>query len=215
MLTSSPWPASWPGTPAGSAALRDCSASRRTSMLPPATSWSWPMRFTRAPARSSTAGCHPGSTWATVLAAAKGRRGRIGISGQPAASAGGGASTTIGISCATGLFGGTVELWLGSFTTFTDCDKPALLSALGKFGDNLEQEQVHVRQGTKARAGKKLADGSGATSVHCWKLKAALDRKTVKKSDRQVWPLRPEVQRRIRRSLFRGRRRRQSHKRRV
>lgn len=82
---------------------------------------------------------------------------------------------------ATGLYGGSMESSVSATISFDEEDRAKVLAALAKFADNFNQEQVHVRQSTKAKAGTKFSDGSYATPSHRWELKAALTRKQVER----------------------------------
>lgn len=93
----------------------------------------------------------------------------------------GGTSARIKADRATGLYGGSVEPSLGLSITFTDTDRPAVLAGLAKFGENFNQEQIHVRGGTKHKAGHAYEDGSYSTPVYRWQLDKALDRKAVQR----------------------------------
>lgn len=93
----------------------------------------------------------------------------------------GGTSAKIKADRATGLYGGGVEPSLGLSITFTDGDRKAVLAGLAKFGENFNQEQIHVRGGSKYKAGHDFGDGSYATPVIRWPLKKALDRKQIQK----------------------------------
>jgi hypothetical protein len=92
-----------------------------------------------------------------------------------------GTSARIQVERATGLYAGEAEPSLAMTVTFTDHDRGSVLAALAKFADNFNQEQVHVRQATKAKMGTKFDDGSYVTSVYRWDLKQAIGRKDVQK----------------------------------
>jgi hypothetical protein len=90
-------------------------------------------------------------------------------------------SARVAADRATGLYAGEAEPSLAMTVTFTDNDRATVLAALAKFADNFNQEQVHVRQATKARMGTKFDDGSYATPVYRWELQSAMSRKEVQK----------------------------------
>jgi len=92
-----------------------------------------------------------------------------------------GTSAKVKADRATGLFEGQAEPSLGVSVTFTDTDRAAVLAGIAKFGENFNQKQIHVRQGTKAKPGKAFDDGSYATSVWRWEIEKALDRKAIQK----------------------------------
>ncbi len=92
-----------------------------------------------------------------------------------------GTSARVKADRATGLYGGEIEPSLGLSITFTDTDRKAVLAALAKFGENFNQEQIHVRGGTKFKAGSQYDDGSYATPVYRWNLKKALDRRAIQR----------------------------------
>jgi hypothetical protein len=91
----------------------------------------------------------------------------------------GGTSAKLKVERATGLYDGSVEPSLGVAITFADTDRKAVLAALAKFGENFNQEQIHVRGGTKFKAGHQFDDGSYATPVWRWGLDKALTRKQI------------------------------------
>lgn len=90
-------------------------------------------------------------------------------------------SARINADRATGLYGGSAEPSLGLTVTFADQDRQHVLAALAKFAENFNQEQVHVRQATKAKPGTMFDDGSYATPVYRWDLNQALDRKQIQR----------------------------------
>ena len=92
-----------------------------------------------------------------------------------------GTSASVQTQPATGLYGGASEPSLALTVTFTDNERDIVLASLEKFAQNFNQEQVHVRQGTKAKAGTKFDDGSYATPVYRWELSKSLDRKQIQK----------------------------------
>jgi hypothetical protein len=92
-----------------------------------------------------------------------------------------GTSARIKADGATGLYGGYVETSLSMTVSFSDNDRAQVLAGLAKFAENFNQEQIHVRRGTKAKAGTAFADGSYATPVYRWDLKEALTRKQIEK----------------------------------
>lgn len=92
-----------------------------------------------------------------------------------------GTSASIKVEPATGLYGGASEPSLSMTISFADNERDIVLAALEKFAQNFNQEQVHVRQGTKDKTGTKYEDGSYATPSYRWDLKKALDRKKIQK----------------------------------
>ncbi len=92
-----------------------------------------------------------------------------------------GTSAKIKRQNATGLYGGEVEPSLGVTLTFGDSDRAKVLAALARFADNFNQQQIHVRRATSAKAGTQYADGSYATPVYRFDLSKALDRRAVQR----------------------------------
>lgn len=90
-----------------------------------------------------------------------------------------GTSARLTVSNATGLYGGSSEPSAAITLKFTDTDRPAVLAALAKYAENLNQEQVHVRQGTKDKVGTTYPDGSYVTPVYRWEMSTALTAKQV------------------------------------
>jgi len=90
-----------------------------------------------------------------------------------------GTSAAIKFDPVTGLYGGYSEPSLAVTVSFKEKDRNIVLAALKQFADNYKQEQIHVRQSTKAKAGTKFADGSYATSVYKWDLKRAMERSEI------------------------------------
>ena len=80
---------------------------------------------------------------------------------------------------ATGLYGGSIEPSLLVDVTATDEAMPYLLAALAKFGDNLNQREVHIREETTDTLGAKYSDGSYTGMTYQIELNQSLDRARI------------------------------------
>ena len=92
-----------------------------------------------------------------------------------------GTSAKIKAEGAVGLYGGYAETSLSMTVSFADNERAQVLAALAKFAENFNQEQVHVRSGTKEKVGAQFDDGSYATPSYRIDLKRALSQKEVQK----------------------------------
>ena len=90
-----------------------------------------------------------------------------------------GTSASIKFDPVTGLYGGYSEPSLAVTVSFKEKDRDVVLASLKQFADNYKQEQIHVRQSTKAKAGTQFTDGSYATPVYKWDLNRAMERSEI------------------------------------
>jgi hypothetical protein len=78
-----------------------------------------------------------------------------------------------------GLYEKTLEPSLGIRVHFPEKQRANVLAALGKFADNFDQKQIHVRQETIDEPGRVNPDGSWATPVYRIELKTPLTREEI------------------------------------
>lgn len=96
-------------------------------------------------------------------------------------------SARVDVTPSSGLYGGSLEPSLGVSLKFNEVDRPAAMAALAKFGENFNQQEVHVRAAAPAgdKLGKDYGDGSFATTVHRYNLKSPMSRAEIEKIAQQ------------------------------
>jgi hypothetical protein len=78
-----------------------------------------------------------------------------------------------------GLYGGSLEPSLGVKMSYAPEDKNAVMSALSKFQDNFDQQQIHVRGPATDAVGTSYPDGSYVTPVARFDLNKPLSRAQI------------------------------------
>lgn len=89
----------------------------------------------------------------------------------------------VDVTPASGLYGGSLEPSIGATIHFNEYDRPAVMAALAKFGENFNQHEVHAREIAPEghKPGTQYGDGSFATPVHRYNLKQPLSRAEIEK----------------------------------